>query len=94
MPLQYNGYNCTGGELSHLFVADLGNKANQSVLNQTGDTAQQIANLALFSNVQSYAYWSGLEYASNPGYAWSFYIGLGRSHKPSYCGCWHSGPRC
>jgi hypothetical protein len=61
------GYNCTGGELSGLFVTDLGNKENESVLNHTGDTAQQIANLALFSNVQDIlAYWSGTEYA--PGH--------------------------
>lgn len=56
--LQYYGYNCTGGELSRLFVSGLGNKPG-SVLEQTGDTAEQIVNLALFSNVQSYSYWSG-----------------------------------
>ena len=66
------GYNCTGGELSGLFVTDLGNKAGESVLNQVGDTADQIANLALFSNVQSNVYWSGTEYAPNPLSAWNF----------------------
>ena len=66
------GYNCTGGEMSGLFVTDLGNKANQSVLNQGGDTAEQIANLALFSNVQSFGYWSGTEYAPNLSSAWAF----------------------
>ena len=71
-PLQYYGYNCTGGELSHLFVTDLGNKASESVLNQAGDTAEQIANLALFSNVQSHGYWSGTEYAPGPDGAWLF----------------------
>ncbi len=60
------GYDCTGGELSGLFVTDLGNKAGESVLNQVGDTAEQIANLALFSNVKSFTYWSGTEYAPNP----------------------------
>jgi len=69
---QYYGYNCTGGELSHLFVADLGNSAVTSVLDPTGDTAEQIANLAMFSNVQSYAYWSGLEYAPNTNDVWHF----------------------
>ena len=67
------GFNCTGGELSGLFVTDLGNKANESVLNQLGDTAAQIANLALFSNVQSGDYWSGTEYAPNPSVARGFY---------------------
>jgi hypothetical protein len=76
-PQQYYGYNCTGGEMSHLFVADLGNNANDSVLDQAGDTAEQIANLALFSNVQSYAYWSGLDYAPDTGNAWDFLTGGG-----------------
>jgi hypothetical protein len=72
-PTQYYGFNCTGGELTHLFVADLGNKANESVLTQTGDTAEQIANLALFSNVQSLLYWSGVEFAPNTAVAaWAF----------------------
>ena len=71
-PQQYYGYNCTGGELSGLFVTDLGDKAGKSVLNQVGDTAEQIANLALFSNVQSYYYWSGTEYAPYPSDAWVF----------------------
>ena len=34
------GYNCTRGELSGLFVTELGNKAVESVLNQAGDTAE------------------------------------------------------
>ena len=71
--LQYQGYNCTGGELSRLFVAELGNKEGGSVLDQTGDTAEQIANMALFSNVQSYVYWSGTEYAPDTNLAWNFY---------------------
>ena len=71
-PNQYFGYGCTGGELGGLFITDLGNKANQSVLNQVGDTAEQIANLALFSNVQSLSYWSGTEYAPDPSVAWVF----------------------
>ena len=36
-PLPYNGTGCTGGELSGLFVTDLGNKAGESVLNPSGD---------------------------------------------------------
>lgn len=67
-PDQHFGTGCTGGELSGLFVTDLGNKAYQSVTNPEGDTAEQIANLALFSNVQLYffAYWSGTASAPNP----------------------------
>ena len=76
-PIQYFGTSCTGGELSGLFVTDLGNKAFESVLNQVGDTPEQIANLALFSNVQSVIYWSGTEYAPSPGSAWDFSAGNG-----------------
>ena len=71
-PRQYFGNNCTGGELSHLFVADLGNKAGESVLNQAGDTAEQIANLALFSNVQTNFYWASTEYEPSLTDAWVF----------------------
>lgn len=70
--LQYFGTGCTGGELSHLFVTDLGNQASTSVLNQVGDSAEQVANLALLSNVQSLGYWSGTEYPPGPGGAWVF----------------------
>ena len=79
-PLQYLGLNCTGGELSGLFVTDLGNKALESVLNQAGDTAEQIANLALFSNVQSNGYWSGTVFAPFPGAAWYFDTSVGFQH--------------
>lgn len=71
-PLQYAGDNCAGGELTGLFVTDLGNKGSESIENQAGDTPEQIANLALFSNVRVEVYWSGTEYAPNPGSAWYF----------------------
>jgi hypothetical protein len=73
LTMVYYGTGCTGGELSGLFVQDLGNKT-ESVLIQTGDTAEQIANLALFSNVKSYYYWSGTEFHStaNLDRAWDF----------------------
>jgi hypothetical protein len=87
-PNQYYGYGCTGGELSGLFVTDLGNKAGESVLDQAGDTAEQIANLALFTNVQSDVYWSGTEYAPLPTKAWVFDTSVGRQpsayHRNAY----------
>ncbi len=76
-PPEYYGPNCTGGEMSHLFASDLGNKAGESVLDQNGDTAEQIANLALFSNVQSAVYWSGTESASDQSIAWRYQPNLG-----------------
>jgi hypothetical protein len=85
-PIQYFGFGCIGGELSGLFITDLGNKARESVLNQVGDTAEQIANLALFSNVRSDFYWSGTEFQPTPATrAWYFvsyeggqYFGAGK----------------
>ena len=70
--IQWVGTGCTGGELSGLFVTDLGIKPGESVLDQVGDTPEQIANLALFSNVANNVYWSGTEYAPNPASAWFF----------------------
>lgn len=75
--LQYGGFNCTGSELSHLFAVDLGDKAGESVLNQTGDTAEQRANLALFSNMKSDRYWSGSAYAPLAGAAWTYHTDVG-----------------
>lgn len=71
-PTQYWGYHCTGSELSGLFVSDFGNKPRESVLNQVGDTEVQIANLALFRNVQSYFYWASTVFVANPEGAWFF----------------------
>lgn len=68
------GFNCSGGELSHLFVADLGGLA-VSVPDDDAPppTAEQLANFALFSHVQSYLYWSGTPATvSGNGFAWYF----------------------
>lgn len=70
--IQYYGFNCTGGELSHLFVTDLGNAPLTLVGNQTGDTAEQIANLAMFHHVNAYFYWSGTDFSPDPTDAWIF----------------------
>lgn len=78
--LRYGGYDdwrlpnmdpctvglCADSELGGLFVTDLGIKDDESVLNPTGDTAEQIANVALFSNVQSFIYWSGTVLPADP----------------------------
>jgi hypothetical protein len=63
------GYNCTGGELSHLFVTDLGYNNNGLGVIRSDDTPEQIRNLTLFKNVQPY-YWSGTEFEPNPRLAW------------------------
>ena len=70
--LHYFGFNCTGGEMGHLFYTDLGGHAGQSVLDSRGDTAQESANRLLFVNVQTSDYWSGTRYAPNVSGAWVF----------------------
>ncbi len=74
-PQQFSGFNCSAGELSHLYVVDLGQRAGQDVRNPNGKTATQLANLALFSANQAYLpsqHWSGTEYAPSPSDAWVF----------------------
>jgi hypothetical protein len=65
------GYNCTGSELGHLFYSELGATLGNSILSGTP------AELAKFSNIQSYVYWSGTGYTPNTGYAWLFYTDVG-----------------
>ena len=68
------GSNCTGGELSHLFVADLGNLAVPVPDDDAPPaSAEQQGNFALFSHVQSDLYWSGTSAAgSYAAFAWFF----------------------
>jgi hypothetical protein len=75
--VQYYGLRCTGSEMGNLFINLLGEQANRSVLDHTGDTSAQLDNFALFSNVQADFYWSGTEYAPNTDLAWYFYAGNG-----------------
>jgi len=68
----------TGSELAHLFFNSLGNSAysntagvDQSATYCTGPNAC-LQNTGPFSNMQSYVYWSGTEYAPVPSGAWFF----------------------
>lgn len=65
-------FNCTGSEMGHMFYVNWGATANNSF--STGTNA---ANLALFSNVVSFIYWSGTEYAPNQSEAWFFNVTQG-----------------
>lgn len=71
------GYGCMGSELGYLFHHHLGGVAGQSVLDGSGDSAQQIAQLALFSNLDDGPYWSGTSYAPDPSLAWRFDLRIG-----------------
>jgi hypothetical protein len=65
-------FDCTGSEMGHMFYTNWGASAGSNFA--TGTNA---ANLALFSNVQSFYYWSGTEYALGPNGAWLFLASVG-----------------
>lgn len=67
------GSGCVGSEMGHLFYNDLGGNAGESLLDATGDSATEIANLALFSNPQDGLYWSSTNYAPDSKFAWAFF---------------------
>ena len=71
-------YNCTGSEMGYLFYNVLGNNALFYIpavhVPQVGDG---LTNTGPFSRLQANVYWSGTEYASGNGLAWSFYFGSG-----------------
>jgi len=64
---QSSGYGCTGSEMGYMFYVNMGATAGTSILSGTN-----AANLALFTNLQSSWYWSGLEVAPIPFAAWGF----------------------
>jgi hypothetical protein len=65
------GYNVTSSEMGHLYYTELGNLGyyNTSGAYQPG---WGLTHTGPFSNVQSYVYWSGTEYAPNTSSAWFF----------------------
>ena len=67
-------FNCTGNELGHLFYNEFGVTLGNSISTATG---AGLANLNLFTNVQSFVYWSGTEYAPNTDFAWLFITDFG-----------------
>jgi hypothetical protein len=60
------GFSQTGSQMGELFYNELGGVAGGSI------STTHNANYNLFTNVQSNEYWSGSEYAFNPGGAWLF----------------------
>ena len=61
-----SGFNQTGSQMGNLFYNQLGGVA------ESGFPTTHNANYNLFTNVQSYVYWSGSEYAPFPSNAWRF----------------------
>ncbi len=65
-PVESFGYNVTSSQMGDLFYNQLGVSADNSIATSTNP------NYNLFTNVQSFVYWSGSEYAPNPDGAWDF----------------------
>ena len=65
------GYNQKGSQMGDLFYNQLGGVAGNSIATTHND------NYNLFTNVQSYVYWSGSEYASGSHDAWVFNTDVG-----------------
>ena len=63
-------------QMAQLFYGNLGQVAKAPILNHHN------ANYSLFSNLQDNAYWSGTEYAANPGGAWTFATAGGLQNVP------------
>ena len=78
LPNQGYGFNCTGSQMGNLFYNGLGGSAGNSIVSTHN------SNYGLFSNVQSYYYWSATEYAPNTGGAWGFNFGAGYQDGGGY----------
>lgn len=78
------GFNCTGAELGYMFYTNMGATAGTSILG--GSNA---ANLSLFSNLQSFIYWSGTGNEPDPSRAWVFVVSNGNQNPFGKNGEYH-----
>lgn len=69
-PMNGTGYNQTASEMGNMFYNVLGGSAYSSIR-----TSNNATNYAFFQNIQSYYYWSGVEF--NSLNAWLFGFGYG-----------------
>ncbi len=66
-------FGCSESEMGHMFYNNLGGTAGQSILSASDPNNYLEGNGGPLTNVQSYVYWSGTEYAPFPGgVAWYF----------------------
>ncbi|UOA08722.1 DUF1566 domain-containing protein [Methylobacter sp. S3L5C] len=75
-PVKADGINVTSSQMGDLFYNQLGGAAWTDI-----ETTHN-ANYDLFTNVQSYVYWSGSEYAPDPSAAWGLNTSSGYQGAP------------
>lgn len=86
----YNGTDCgynvnpSTSELAHMFFVELNNQSwvktdgsSNSANCSNGSSPYCLVNTGPFTNLQSYVYWSGTEYAPSTGFAWFFVTNFG-----------------
>jgi hypothetical protein len=73
-PVEEFGTDITTSQMGGLFYNQLGGAA------MTDIATKHNANYDLFTNVQSYVYWSGSEYTPNSNSAWTFATSTGYQH--------------
>jgi len=79
------GTGCTGSEMGHLFISELGN--TPFIRGCLLGTNCGLVNTGPFSNLQADGYWSGTEFAPNTNIAWDFRFNDGNqfaNHKISF----------
>lgn len=77
------GYDCTGGELGHLFYVGLGGVAGTSI------SENHNSNYALFHDIQDGPYWSGTEVSHQNAWYFDFNNGVQRwTAKENYRFIW------
>jgi len=74
-----DGAGAPVSEMGHMFYVNLGNLGSCTPNDaDSGSCVTQsgfgLANVGLFQNLQSGGYWSGLEFAPNPSFAWFFFF--------------------
>ena len=66
------GYNITSSEMGHLYYEELGNLGYYATDGTSPQPGWGLNNTGDFNSLIALWYWSGTEYADNPGYPWYF----------------------
>lgn len=79
------GYSCRRSEMGHMFFKNWEASAFNSF-----NSGTNAANLALFTNVQSFDYWSGTEQTPGTGAAWGFSTSDGGQFYSDDTNAWYA----